>query len=60
LVSGLRSRQLFHYQLVAVNEGGSASAGSDLTFSTTPKSRVNPGVLEVSASPAFNAGFLTS
>jgi phosphodiesterase/alkaline phosphatase D-like protein len=53
LVSGLQSRQPFHYRLVAVKEGGSANAGSDLTFSTMPKSRVNPRAVEVSVSPVF-------
>jgi Fibronectin type III domain len=51
VVSGLRSRQAFHYRLVAVEEGGGVVAGSDLTFSTRPKSRVNPRAVEVSVSP---------
>jgi Fibronectin type III domain len=52
-VVGLQSRQLFHYRLVAVNESGQVSAGADQTFSTLPRSRLQPQAVRISASPTF-------
>ena len=52
-VSGLQSNQIFHYRLVAVNENGEMSAGSDQSFLTAPGERLNPSALEVRVSPAI-------
>ncbi|MGH2864995.1 MAG: hypothetical protein ACRDJX_07060 [Solirubrobacteraceae bacterium] len=46
-VAGLQSAQVFHYRLVAVNEAGELSAGSDQSFATTFAGRLTPSGLDV-------------
>ena len=52
-VSGLQSNHIFHYRLVAVNQGGDMSAGADQSFVTVPSGRLNPSAIAVSVSPTF-------
>lgn len=52
-VPGLHSLQRYHYRLVAVNESGRASVGSDQTFTTLAGTRLQPLAVEISASPTF-------
>ena len=50
-MSGLQSNHVFHYRLIAVNQGGDMSAGADQSFVTVPSGRLNPIAVAVSVSP---------
>jgi hypothetical protein len=52
-LSGLQSGRLYHYRLVAVNDEGVPSAGTDQTFSTAPTTRLNLRAVQAFASPVF-------
>jgi phosphodiesterase/alkaline phosphatase D-like protein len=52
-VTGLQSLTTYHYRLVAVDANGQLGAGADQTFSTLPKTRLNPVAVQISASPKF-------
>ena len=52
-LAGLQSMTSYHYRLVAVNEAGQPSVGADRTFTTLPKTRLQPVAVRISASPSF-------
>jgi hypothetical protein len=51
-ISGLQDGQVFHYRLVAVNQSGEVSAGSDRSFVTGLSGRFKSSALAVSVSPS--------
>ena len=53
LVSGLASAHVLHYRLVTVTEAGKVTVGADETFATSPRERLVPALVEMSATPAI-------
>jgi hypothetical protein len=51
-VSGLQDGRTYHYRLVAVNQRGEATAGTEQTLATPLQHRVRPAALRIKVSPA--------
>ncbi len=54
LASTTTSTRIFHYRLVTVTASGKAVVGSDSSFFTLPRARLQPAGVVASASPRFH------